>query len=544
MNPIGKSKELFDELSRINKMAYADTVHLANHVLSKTPCCGMWERYERNIPPPQFTRLQVAFKVMRTWIVHAAVIGLMMLARLAQLRTGMNNVRRINKKIHKFTLVDVFILINKVLDEKKFKDPYLPGLTDVLQKKGYNVAILARFYGTRNPRSLRRAFTILKKNNIPIITEYELFTAADWLDLIKFGFVFPIRTLSLVGKLEREEQLSRLSSRESDLNQEHYSPLAYISASLIQCLGQNYLSGEARRLAAKRLAKILPPDSRIIGWYENQTVDKCFYRGLADAGAEFSTIGAQLFTWPAELLNNHADPADGLHRAVPETVLVNGPYFLPAPSRQEEDQTGFSVEVPGLKPYIPYPDGPEYRIGPSLRYKDLFETEIDPDPDAPVLMLLSYHREETERVLAFAKPLAEKGVKLAIRFHPATNLQEFKHMLPVNYSLASGPLQSVMREASMVIGSGSGTLAEAVCMGLPVIAVKAKDGTGLNYLPDYGKGELWECISSVEEFQAASEKLLEALKSSKASRQERINAFRSLLFTKPDEEKIIQSFEL
>ena len=322
------------------------------------------------------------------------------------------------------------------------------------------------------------------------------------------------------------------------------SPLAHIAASLVECLGQNYLSGEARRLAARRLARRMPPDARIISWYENQTVDKCFYRGLAQAGARFSTIGAQLFTWPPELLNNHADPADGLHQAVPRKVLVNGPYFLPAQSERENADTAFSVEVPGNKPYLPYPNGPAYEIGPSLRYRDLFENTFEPDLEAPVLMLLSYHREETERVLALARPLAEKGVKLAIRFHPATRQEEFAHLLPDGYKPATGALHRAMSEASLVLGAGSGALAEAVCMGLPVITVNNASNTGLNYLPDYGQGELWESITDAESFFPAMEKLFAGLKSDRAARRERINAFRSLLFTRPDQEKIIQAFEL
>ncbi|MBQ4132954.1 MAG: hypothetical protein IJD04_04375 [Desulfovibrionaceae bacterium] len=541
MNPQGKCKELFDELSRINKTAYADKFHLANHVLSKTPCCGMRERYERNVPPPRFSGLQIALRVVRTWAVHIAVIGLMLLARIAQKRSGMNNARRLNKNIHKFTLVDIFILVNKVLDEKKFKDPYLPGLIETLQNRGCNVFILARFYGTRNPRRLKQAFSILKKHDIPIITEYELFTLADWLELLKFGIQFPFRALELARNLEQEEksEAGKYGAAASKT-----SPLAHISSALIQCLGQNYLAGEARRLAARRLAKLLPPDSRIIGWYENQTVDKCFYRGLAEAGAAFPTIGAQLFSWPAELLNNHADPADGMHRAIPKKVLVNGPFFLPSASGQDGEQSGFSVEVPGSRPCVPYPGGPEYQLGPSLRYKELFEVCLEPDPDAPVLMLLSYHRNEAERVLALARPLAEKGVKLAIRFHPAVNRKEFEHLLPPSYISASGTLLGAMQGASMVVGAGSGTLAEAVCMGLPVIAVVPKDGTGLNYLPDYGQGELWDVITDLEAFFPVREKLLELLKGDRALRQERINAFRSLLFTRPDEEKIIQAFEL
>lgn len=549
MYPQGKSKELFEAISRVNKEAYADTVHLANHVLSKTSWGGLLERYERGIPTCKFSRFQLIGKVLKTWLVHLVVIGLMLLARIAQAWVGMSNAQEIAKSGRSVTLLDIFVLVPKVLDEKKFNNHYLPGLPEALIKKGHKAVILARFYGIRNPLSLKRVFSILRKNNIPILTEYELFEFADWLALLKFAFIFPLHTLKLARRLKQDGKFYKPNRQ--DICTEHEngqdckaSPQEYISFALVQCLGHNYLSGEARRLAANRLAKLLPKGSKIIGWYENQVVDKCFYRGLKDAGADFFTIGAQLFTWPPNLLHNHPDPADGMHNAIPDLVLVNGPYFLPSHSEDRVNKENFSVEVPGTQPYRPYLGGPKYRVGPSLRYKYLFECEIKPDLDAEVLLLLSYHTVETERVLALAKPLAEQGIKLALRFHPATKWQAFEHLLPANYTLETGSIQNVLEKVSLVVGSGSGTLSEAVCMGLPVIVVEPKDGTGLNYILDYGKGELWDSISEVNDFFPARERLFEALKTNPEHRKERVDAFRSLLFTKPTEEMIIQAFEL
>lgn len=108
--------------------------------------------------------------------------------------------------------MDIFILVHLVLDQKRFTDSYFPGLYEMLLKKGHQSIILARFYGTRNPRSLK-AFAILK-HPIPVITEYELFKASDWFSLVKFAVIFPIKTLGLVQKLEHElktgEQLKQI----------------------------------------------------------------------------------------------------------------------------------------------------------------------------------------------------------------------------------------------------------------------------------------------------------------------------------------------
>ena len=81
-------------------------------------------------------------------------------------------------------------------------------------------------------------------------------------------------------------------------------------------------------------------------------------------------------------------------------------------------------------------------------------------------------------------------------------------------------------------------------MGLPVIAVEPEDGTGLNYLPGYGKGELWDSISRADGFFPACDRLWGVLEREPVLRQEKIKVFRSLMFTKPTEEAIIQAFEL
>ena len=541
MYPKGKAREIFEAISKVNKFAYADTVHLANHVLSKTPCCAsILDLYSRGVTPLKFNRAQIIGKIFKCWLVNFAVLGLMLMARIAQALAGLNNSKEIKSNQRPYTVVDIFILVHRVLDQKRFTDSYFPGLYEMLLKKGHQSIILARFYGTRNPRSLKKAFAILKKHPIPVITEYELFKASDWFSLLKFAVIFPIKTLGLVQKLEHElktdEQLKQ--------NTEQPSPLAYLCSALIQCLGQNYLAGESRRLAAHRLAKLLPPNSRFISWYENQVVDKCFYRGFKEKNAQFNTFAAQLLTWPDSLLNNHADPSDALHGAVPDTVLVNGPYFLPSPPHDSPGADYIATQTPGANPYRPYLGGPDYRIGPALRYKSLFGEEIIPNPEKPVLMLLSYHSEETERILALAKPLAAKGVPIAVKFHPATNWHHFEHLLPTEYIMINEPLKDALQQASLVIGSGSGALPEAVAMGVPAIAVNSTQGVTLNYLPQYGEGELWKSITTVEEFFPAREKLMQALKNDPQGRTDRIITFRALLFTEPTDERIVQAFEL
>ena len=528
MQPQGKARELFEAFSRINSFAYGDTRLLANHVLSKAPHChDILERFARGEAPGEFSFWRVVRQVIFCWAANLAVYALLIAERIAQWRAGLRALPRIRSLGAPLAVVDIFTLVNRVNSEGKFKDYYLPGLYEALEERGHNYFILARLYGGRDPRVLRKTFEIMRGHERPILTEGELMQFDDWLRLLWFALSFPfavLRITSLLGKEGAE---------------------GHIRAALLASLDQNYLAGERRRLAGRRLAEILPESARIISWYENQVVDKCFYRGLWEGKCLARAYAAQLLTWPATLLNNHADPSDAKHHAVPAFVLVNGPYYLPEPLGSLPSAQGKrSAMGDAPRHYFPYVPGPAYLAGPALRYKPVFENNLAPDPDGPALFLLSYHPDETRRCLALARPLADSGMPVAFKFHPATKVEDYQHLLPGNAALVKGGLAESLAGVSLVVGSGSGALGEAVAMGVPAINIEPKDGLGLNYLPDYGKGELWERATTPEELITARDRLLESVRAAGPQRAQSVRAFRELIFGEPTREKIIQAFDL
>ena len=541
MQPQGKSRELFEAFSRLNSFAYADTRLLANHVLSKAPHCNdILERFVRGEAPRRFSCLEKAKLVIMCWAVNIGAWCLLIAERFAQARAGLRVLPKVMSMRESLTIVDIFTLVHRINMEGKFRDYYLPGLYEVLEERGHNCVILARMYGSRDPRVLRQTFEILREHPQPVLTEHELMSFTDWLRLLWFALSFPFAVLRITTLLTDDGAEGQ------------------IKAALLACLPDCYLSGECRRLAGRRLAEILPQSARIISWYENQVVDKCFYRGLAEGGSLARTYAAQFLTWPPTLLNNHADPADAKHKAVPAFVAVNGPYFLPAPlgslpGAQTYGQIGEApvetVTVPGPdteppRRYFPYVPGPAYGVGPALRYKPVFERELAPDPDGPALFLLSYHPDETRRCLALAKPLAEAGIATAFKFHPATSVEDFRDLLPADARLVKGGLSEALEGVSLVIGAGSGALCEAVAMGVPAVNVEPAEGLGLNYLPDYGQGELWDRASSAEELLAARQKLLDNARQGDNKRAEATRTLRNLVFGEPTVEKIVQTFDL
>ena len=511
MRPTEESGELFEAFSRINEKAYADPRLLANHVLSKTPHCNdVLARWLRGEKPRQPDTLETAFQIAKYYAINAAAFALHAAAGLMRKASGFSALPRVRELIRKsraegrvVTVIDVFMLVRRVDSEGRYKDTYLPGLPETLEARGHAPVVLARLYGSRDPRLLGRVFSIWKDHPTPVLTEVELFTPGDWLRLARHLVSFPFAVLRLTAGLSRD------------------GAEGHVRAALLRCLGQCYLPGESRRLAARRLAALLPEGSKIISWHENQVVDKCFYRGARETRKNVTLYAAQLLTWPPELLNNHPDPSDARHNATPDVTAVNGPYFMPEP----------------------LPDAPEYRVGPALRYRDPHTLPtLRPDPSAPILALLSYHPDETARVLrllAAARPELEKaGLSVVYRFHPAVRPRAFAHLLPRTYTLSGGSLSEALEKASLVVGAGSGALPEAVSRGIPAVAVDSADHTGLNYLPPFGKGTLWERVSAPEELLPARNGLLESMRPEEAVK------FRNLLFENPDPERIVRCFDL
>lgn len=511
MKPTDGTRELFEAFSRINEKAYADPRLLANHVLSKAPHCNdILARWQRGEQPNQPDTFELVLQIARYYVINIAAFALHAAAGVMRKVSGFAALPRVRELICKsrtagrtIAVTDVFMLVRRVDSEGRYKDTYLPGLPETLEAQGYIPIVLARLYGSRDPRLLGRVFSILKDHSVPVLTEVELFTPADWLSLVWHLVSFPVVVLRLAAGLSRE------------------GAEGHVRAALLRCLGQCYLPGASRRLAARRLAMLLPDGSKTISWHENQVVDKCFYRGMRETRKNIRMYAAQLLTWPPELLNNHPDQADVLHNAVPHVTAVNGPYFMPDP----------------------LPDAPEYRVGPALRYRDLHVLPtLTPDPSAPILALLSYHPEETTRVLrllaAARTELENAGLSVVYRFHPAVRPQDFAHLLPRMYTLSSGSLSEALEKASLVVGAGSGALPEAVSRGIPAVAVDSADHTSLNYLPPFGQGLLWERVSSPEELVPARNRLLATMSPAQAVK------FRDLLFENPSPESIVRSFDL
>ena len=230
--------------------------------------------------------------------------------------------------------------------------------------------------------------------------------------------------------------------------------------------------------------------------------------------------GAQLFLWPPEIMNIHVDRNEpAAHK--PNIIFVNGPYY-----KHE------NIDVP-------------CKIGPSLRYKRLFETfTISPESCKKTLVLLSQFEAEAR----FTIDLAIRGEtpeKLMFKPHPTLQLTlEQQKKIPPESGIIKGDLYDTFLKTGLVIGSASGTLVEAAAMGIPVIVASKEKDAKYTEIPDIGRGLLWETVSDVKQLQEAKIRLQDAVMYKEEERLVAIERLRSELFTRPTSVAVVEMLDL
>lgn len=525
MHPTGKLQELFQAYSRINATAFRNPRLICCPTLSKAPNYGNVVRrfVEGSVLPPMN-----ATAWARMWLRYVATnLGHLLFLLVAKVWVGllgwaMPEALRKNNGVQRPVLViDTFALLPQIAREKRYQEMYLASVWEAAHAAGYTPVRLFRLYGSRSPRVLWQALAALSQSGAGL-TEVHLLRLGDFAALLWHLCVYPFALVGLIRSLR---------------NHPPGTPEQAIHDALIASAGQCVLVGEAYRLAAFRLGGLLAKGTssqaaapKVLSWYENQTLNKAFMQGLRSAqqhGPRTVVIGAQLFTWPAALLNNHADDVEAALGLAPDVVAVTGPEFLPEGSSQH------------------------YVVGPALRYRHLFMPPAAPahqpegsastgeHTEKPLLALLSYHPEETRRVLELVRPLAALPGMVAYKFHPATKATDFAALLPPTPTLVTTPLAEALAGASGVIGAGSGALAEAVSLGCPVLAARTpgeEADLGLNYLPLYGEGQLWATVEAPEAVPPALEALCTFRHSAEYTAAKA--KFTALLFTDPTPERI------
>ena len=395
--------------------------------------------------------------------------------------------------------IDTYFYADQIVRENHYQDSCFPGVTDVLSKLELDYVYVPKIVKATNLVVFFKMLRALKKEKIPVLTEYQLLGAEDFLRLLQFVIVYPFYIARLILGL-------------GDKFEDRLAKYALWAFSGVSC------ATYYRLLYGKKISCLPVSKIKCVSWYENQALDKCFYRGLRKNSRKVLIYGAQLFIWPPTHMNVHVDDREIQFGVVPDKILVSGNYFL--------KKSKVNIQ-----------------IGPSLRYKNMFQPQVVPAKREDILVLFSYWEYEISNILNCLKGVSCKG-KVRMKFHPLTNTEKFMGQIGGNAEIVKGDIYSQFKAVGMVIGSATGALVEAASLGIPVINIVNKKQFSHMYFPEFGKGLIWDSATTNTEVLRLIEKFDFALKNEEEKLTKAALKMREMFFCEPTEKKIIEAFDL
>lgn len=445
-------EKLYDAFSKVSKKAYEEVYMIPNQVLSKNLDWGDALNNYINGTQREMSGLKVFYLFVYSYFRNIYALLCLVFNKIAFDLSGASSLSLKPFSLDEdIILIDSYFLVKKINGNYGFNDIYFPSLTDILKKKKLPFIYTPKFFGSDNPVEFYKVMKILRGENLSILTEFHFFNWIDFAKLVQFVFLYPIRILYAAYKTD-------ISSQE----------FFAVKNGIYESLKANGVLGYSRYLFGCHLSTRFSGKVKCISWYENQALDKCFYKGLKANSRKVIIYGAQLFIQPTGLLNLIPDEKEISFDVIPDVILTNGPYYIPKKTKLN------------------------YRVGPSLRYQHIFKKKPTLNPKGNILVLLPYFSTEVNRILqALSTIRLSNNRKFLIKFHPTTDFSKFQRYGCI-FKFTEGELSDLFRESSMVLGSETGSLVEAVSQGLPAIHFEDPNRFAYNPLPEIGKGLVWD----------------------------------------------------
>jgi hypothetical protein len=501
INP--RLQKIFHYLSKINQIAYEDEFLIANNVLSKN--LFLTSLINDHLLKKTPKKTSVFFKAKKLLLYYAK--NFTWLIRFI----GKNIVHYLSRQScplsfddRKWILIDTYTSFKQITKKDNFEDVFLPGLLEILKDQRASYCLTPILYGSRNIVQLFRAFRFFKEKNIPVLTEFQVLSKVDFFRMLLFIIFYPISVIRLIRSLKTSYEDQLLASA--------------LWETLDDVVAESYL----RLLFGKKICQMPAPAIQCISWCENQARHKTFYKGLHDTPGKVTIVGAQLFIWPESMLHLHLDEEEKKFGVIPDKILVNGDYYLPS--------SGSS----------------RFSVGPSMRYKKIFQSVGDPLNSNNILVVMPYAEDEQD--IAMALELADNllpETSVLVKFHPSTDGKQYVDRFQGKVEITERNLCDLLRETKLIIGRSSGALVEAISLGVPTIVI---DGNRfcLDYIPPHldGKGLIWDKVTNISEAINLIPRFDQNLQKNSADIKSLTEKYRKMFFCEPTKDKIIEAFRL
>jgi len=492
-------EKLYELLSRMSREAYKDELLMSNVIFSKQESRGrMLEAYLGKEVPPRGNFLFVVKKLLLYFTKN--IFGLIGCVLTALLHWVSGQKFRLDKE-DELVILDTYFSVGNILDKGEFEDTYFPGLSEYLVKIKKPYVYVPKWFGLSRPLELFKAFRILRKSQVPALTQYQVLGFVDYLKTLRFLIIYPFSVFRFMRNLG--------SSYEDK----------FISYGLWNVFDGVVIEHYMRFLLGQRLSTMISGQIKCLSWYENLVADKNFYSGLRSVSGKSEIIGLQLFVRPDTLMNIVPDEQEIPFKVVPDKVLVNGP--------------GYCFESKQVR----------VEVGPALRYKHLFDAGSNESSREFVLVVLPYWDHVVSHMLNVILEV-DWTVPVIIKFHPTMDSKKYKTQIPEQFSVTDEALPLLLPRALMAVGHSTGALIEAAALGIPAIDINHPERFSHDYMPEIGKGILWGQADNAKEV----ELLVKQFQSTLKDRPEQLKAeggkMRSFCFSEPTEELMRSSFEL
>jgi len=495
-----------DAVSLINKEAYKDIFLLSNHILSRSPFNNNFlNRYLNGENVKGYPLYRLSFRFL---LYYLKSFFHFMMYLFKFLEHYLSSFRFSPSAGYKdIIIIDIVFIMEEIRREGRFRDSFFCELREALERRNKHYVYLPSFYSTsyhKKPFELYRVLKILKKEKVPVITEYQLLKFPDILKILQFIITYPLHIFKLISMLKADTYEVRLLKYE-----------------LLDTLDQVTFYNFSRYLTGKRVVQLPYKNFKVISWYENQPLHKNLYKGLRSGTSKVEIYGAQLFIRSTNLLYMEPDKNEKVFGILPDWIIANGPFYIPKDSKLN------------------------YKKGPSLRSSNIFHTTITRENQKNILVLLPFFNDDAENILRILSDANLSSRNILLKAHPAIPLYRYRQRVPSYVTVTDENIYQLFQSAKIVISVSSGILLEASSLGIPVISVKNnKRFDFYNPLPDDGRGIIWEEAKNSEELTHQVNRFDHIFKENPEEINKIANRYKEMFFCEVTDENISKAFDL
>ena len=492
-----KLKEVSDYIDNIKRYAYKDVYNIENQVLNKNPYTSDFiKNYLFAVKKENPSILFKIKKIILFYIKNLVRFSIYLITYIL-FRVKCKKHTNFSKNT---ILIDTFLLVDNIISNGKYEERYFVGLSECLKSRNINHIILPRLYGaSKNPLKIISLINILNKDENNFLFEFELLTIKDLFKIFIFILKYPFKLSKLLVKNNNE--LDKLYNYE-----------------LINSLPTTQFIAYIRYLVGQRIAEKASSSLKIVSWQEFQDLEKTFNRAIKESNKEIKIYGCQFLVQYENYISMHITDIDYDLNITPHTVLLNGKYNYNVSEKQR------------------------YKDGVSLRYKNIFNFDMNKRDEKNIVVLLTYEVEDSIELLNLINYIENE---IQIKIHPATDKKNFVSYLNEKWQFTETNIYELFYNAKIVfVASMSGTALEAVSCGVSVLLIGSNDNITANPLVEHGQGQIWDIAFSKDDVKRLYNKLLNYRKKNIEEIIEIAYWYKENFFIEPTEKNILKAFEL